>query len=263
MPPRNEVSVTYIGGPTLLLEVAGLRLLTDPTFDHAPHSYPAGAFTHHKVTGPALEPSALGPIDAVLLSHDHHFDNLDIRGREFLNEARQVITTQEAAARLGGNAIGLEPSGSFILNGPDGEALRITATPARHGPAGNDRGPVIGFLLAGPGAEDEPIYISGDTVWYEGVADTLRCFPTIGVAVLFVGAAQVPVLPANLTFSAQEAVLVGKALPSATVIPVHFEGWKHLTESKADLIAAFTSAGQGHQLLWPPAGQSIRLDQQR
>jgi L-ascorbate metabolism protein UlaG (beta-lactamase superfamily) len=74
---KNDVVVTYIGGPTALVEWGGLRFLTDPTFDPAESLYPTSAYTLRKTIGPAIDVAALGPIDAVLLSHDHHFDNLD------------------------------------------------------------------------------------------------------------------------------------------------------------------------------------------
>ena len=60
------------------------------------------------------------------------------------------------------------------LAGPDGRVLRITATPARHGPAGGDRGPVIGFVLSLANNPHDCLYISGDTVWYEGIEEVAR-----------------------------------------------------------------------------------------
>jgi L-ascorbate metabolism protein UlaG (beta-lactamase superfamily) len=139
---------------------------------------------------------------------------------------------------------------------PNGKIVSITGTPARHGPAGGDRGPVTGFLLSYRDSRDEAIYVSGDTVWYEGVEETLTRFPNIHVAVLFL-AARVPVLPANLTFSAAEAVRVAEALPRARIVPLHFEGWKHLTESKEDLSKAFAAAGREDQLLWLALGKAV------
>jgi hypothetical protein len=55
---------------------------------------------------------------------------------------------------------------------PDGGALRVTATPARHGPAGIEllSGDVIGFMLSFADPDIRPIYITGDTVRYDGVA---------------------------------------------------------------------------------------------
>src|SRR4051794_15171768 len=75
-------SLRLVGGPTALISYGGLRLLTDPTFD-PPGDYPRPGteIVLHKLTGPALPLEELGPIEAVLISHDHHSDNLDRAGR--------------------------------------------------------------------------------------------------------------------------------------------------------------------------------------
>ena len=71
------VPVRVIGGPTVLIGYGGLRLLTDPTFD-TPRDYPVGnGFVLTRTAAPVVSPDELGPIDAVLLSHDEHPDNLD------------------------------------------------------------------------------------------------------------------------------------------------------------------------------------------
>src|SRR3954447_18696519 len=71
------VRLTHIGGPTVLIEVGGWRLLTDPPFDPAGGSYRFGWGTgSRKLAGPSIPASELGSIDAVLLTHDHHDDNL-------------------------------------------------------------------------------------------------------------------------------------------------------------------------------------------
>jgi L-ascorbate metabolism protein UlaG (beta-lactamase superfamily) len=254
MPTQSELRMTYIGGPTLWMQFGGLSLLTDPTFDAAGADFTTGPVTLSKIMGPALEPASLGCIDAVLLSHDHHFDNLDRTGRELLSRTAIVLTTQAGAARLGGNAKGLAPWEPIELTAPDGRVLRITATPARHGPADGDRGPVIGFVLQFADAPDEAIYVSGDTVWYEGVEEVLHRFPFIRVAVLFLGAARIPIVPSHLTFSAQEAVRVAQALPDAVIVPVHYEGWKHFSESRQDITQAFADAGIADRLRWLPPG---------
>src|SRR5690349_17745751 len=159
----ESLRVTYVGGPTALLEWRGVRLLTDPTFD------PADTDAHEsglrKTQGPALDAGAIGRVDAVLLSHDHHRDNLDDGGRALLPRAERVLTTADGAGRLGGNAVGLAPWDETEVG-----AVRVTATLARHGPPGGDRGPVIGFVL------DDAVYVSGDTVWYEGVAEVAQRF---------------------------------------------------------------------------------------
>jgi len=54
-----------------------------------------------KLAGPAVAASELGPIDAVLLTHDHHDDNLDPAGRALLPSADAVVTTVSGSNRLG------------------------------------------------------------------------------------------------------------------------------------------------------------------
>src|SRR5437764_6325916 len=94
------LSITLIGGPTALIEIDGFRLLTDPTFD-PPRSYQLPHVRLEKLAGPAVRAEDIGEIDAVLLSHDQHADNLDDSGKEFLSKAKRVLTTQAGAKRLG------------------------------------------------------------------------------------------------------------------------------------------------------------------
>jgi hypothetical protein len=122
----TEVTLTYIGGPTVLLEVEGWRLLTDPTLNAPGRRYTFGwGSASHKTSGPAVAAADLGPIDVVLLSHDHHGDNLDDAGRALLAVAGVVLTTTPGARRLGGNARGLQPWATIRLEAElrAGEAL--------------------------------------------------------------------------------------------------------------------------------------------
>ena len=97
----------YRGGGLELYNVEGWRLLTDPTFDPPGGHYKFGWGTaSDKLAGPAVAAADIGPIDAVLLSHDHHDDNLDAAGRELLATAGTVVTTVAGAGRLGGGCGG-------------------------------------------------------------------------------------------------------------------------------------------------------------
>ena len=143
-----NLSITLIGGPTALIEIDGFRLLTDPTFD-APGAYQLPHVRLEKLIGPAVTADTIGEVDAVLLSHDQHSDNLDHSGREFLKTAKRVLTTEAGAKRLGGKVEGFAPWEVTELTGSNGQSLTITATPARHGPAGIEplSGDVIGFVV--------------------------------------------------------------------------------------------------------------------
>src|SRR3569623_636706 len=107
----TTASITLINGPTALIEIGDFRLLTDPTFDPpgAYHPYKAKPLQFDKTSGPALTVEQVGAIDAVLLSNDHHVDNLDNTGRAWLPSVGVTNTTQSGAGRLGGNALGLAP----------------------------------------------------------------------------------------------------------------------------------------------------------
>ncbi|HEY8256649.1 MAG TPA: MBL fold metallo-hydrolase [Gemmatimonadales bacterium] len=256
-PARAPLRLTYIGGPTVLIEVAGLRLLTDPTFDPVGAEIRSGTYVLEKTEGPAIPAADLGHIDAVLLSHDHHFDNLDRAGREVLGSADRVLTTAAAVERLNGRSEALAPWQSVELRGAGGP-VRVTGTPARHGPAHMDRGPVIGFALEAQG-DPRAMYVSGDTVWYEGIAEVASRF-SVGVAVLFMGAARVDAVgPWNLTMTAEEAVEAAHALEGARIVPLHYAGWKHFSESRADIDRAFRAAGLGDRLVWLPPGQPTEV----
>jgi L-ascorbate metabolism protein UlaG (beta-lactamase superfamily) len=251
--------LTYVGGPTAVLELGGVRLLTDPTFDAAPAEYATAAYVLRKTQSPAIAFDQLGPIDVVLLSHDHHLDNLDRSGRRVLDGAPVVLTTVAAAGRLGRRSLGLNPWETHEVQTGDGRVVHVMATPARHGPEGEDRGPVIGFVLTVAGSSEPVVYVTGDTVWFDGVAEVgARIHPD--VVVLFAGAARVSeVGPSHLTFSAAEAVTLARRFPPALIVPLHFEAWAHFTEGRADIEAAFTAAQLQDRLRWPLAGRSVEL----
>ena len=257
---ESHVAITYIGGPTALLEFGGVRLLTDPTFDPAPAEYPSGAAMLRKLAGPALTPEALGDFDYVLLSHDHHFDNLDRAGRSLLPKAKIVFTTEEGAQRLGGSSHGLQAWQSVDLQAAGGRALRVTATPARHGPAGLERGAVNGFVMFFADAPERAIYLSGDTVWFDGVAEVARRF-SVRAAILHLGAARVlEVGPFHLTMTAAEAVEAARAFAKATIVPLHYEGWAHFSEGHQEIAAVFAEAGLQERVRWLDAGRAVSIE---
>ena len=256
----SELKLTYIGGPTALIDFAGVRLLTDPTFDPAPAEYPSGAAILRKLMSPALTPDHLGHVDYVLLSHDHHHDNLDHKGREFLSQATKVFTTTEGAQRLGNNSVGLKPWQHADVKTSTGRTLRVVGTPARHGPANMDRGPVLGFVFFFPDAPDQAIYFSGDTVWFEGVQEVARRFP-IKATILNLGAARVAeVGPFHLTMTAEEAVLTARAFSTTPIVPLHFEGWAHFSEGRDKIVEAFSSAKMQDRLHWLQPGKAIAVN---
>ena len=256
--PDDMVTITLVGGPTALVEMRGLRILTDPTFD-PPGRYQVGAVTFTKRIGPAIAASALEPIDLVVLSHEQHVDNLDRAGRAFLAKAKRVMTAASGAPRLGNVAEGLEPWQHADIATPSGSRLRVTATPARHGPAGIEpiSGDVIGFALTPDDGHGPTVYVSGDTVWYPGVAEVARRFD-VRLAILFTGAAQ-PREPYHVTMDSNDAIEAAHAFPEATIVAIHNEGWSHFTQSQRDLALAFDALGLQGRLQWLEPGVAVSL----
>lgn len=247
-----SLQIRRFGGPTVTFSLGGLTFMTDPTFD-PPGEYPIGDRTLAKTAAPVGTPADAGTVDAVLLSHDQHPDNLDTAGRAFCATVPLVLSTPTAARRLGPPARALETWTHVDLPRRQGSGdVRITAVPAQHGPAGTEHltGPVSGFVLRGDGLPT--VYVSGDNAATEVVEEIAARFPAIDVAILFGGAARTPLLgDANLTLGAAGMVEAARVLGVSAVIPVHIDSWAHFTEDIADVRAAFTAAGLAH-LLPPP-----------
>ncbi|SDY90356.1 L-ascorbate metabolism protein UlaG, beta-lactamase superfamily [Modestobacter sp. DSM 44400] len=249
MPPA-ALAVTLTGGPTVLLELGGTRLLVDPTFD-PPGDYPLGGGRVLTKTAAAARTAAeLGPVDAVLLSHDQHPDNLDTAGRVALRQAPVVLTTELAAERLGGTVRAL-PVGATVTVG----AVQVTGAPARHGPDGAERlaGPVTGFVLHGAGLPT--VYVSGDNAALECVDAVAEVFPKVDVAILFAGAARTALFDgAPLTLTGEGVAAAVRRLGAPRVIVVHVDSWAHFSETRDDVRAALAAAGLADRLVDAPPG---------
>jgi L-ascorbate metabolism protein UlaG (beta-lactamase superfamily) len=260
----SDLRITHIGGPTTLLEVGGWRLLTDPTFDPPGRAYSFGWGTgSRKTSGPAISARELAPLDAVLLSHDHHADNLDDAGRALIPMANVVVTTVVGARRLGGNALGLEPWNTTRLEQPGRPTLEVMATPCRHGPPASRllTGDVIGFALHWEGQRHGAVWISGDTVLYDGVRQVAERLH-VGTALLHLGAVRFPITgPLRYTMTAHDAVNLCQLMKPQTAIPIHYEGWKHFQEDRRAIERVFATAPDSVRqcIRWVPVGASVGI----
>jgi L-ascorbate metabolism protein UlaG (beta-lactamase superfamily) len=255
--PLPNLNLTLIGGPTVLIEYEGLRILTDPTFD-PPGLYKETPVRFEKTSGPALSVAEIGKLDAVLLSHDHHFDNLDNAGRAMLPSVDVVYTTKAGATRLGGNARGLDPFESCNIRGANGQRLFVAATPAPHGPIGIEpmSGDVVGFAL-GVDRPGDLLYITGDTVWFDGTAEVSQRFSPKAV-ILFTGAAE-PRGRFHMTMGSEDALEAAHAFPRSALLSVHNEGWVHLRESQDQLADVFNKFGLADRLTRFDRGKRLSL----
>jgi L-ascorbate metabolism protein UlaG (beta-lactamase superfamily) len=262
---RRPFAVGVVGGPTVVIDYAGTRFVTDPTFDD-PRDYGTMA----KLTSPAVAAADLGDVDAVLLSHDDHNDNLDIAGRHWATTAVPTIVTGPGAAqRLGAPAIGLSTWRSTEFAGSDGASggITVTAVPAIHGPldgtrdaSGHVNAEVTGFVLQAAGLPT--VYISGDNASMIPVNEIAQRFPTIDVAVLFAGASRLPTKNQGrpLTLTGARAADVTAVLGVPRVVIAHIAGWSIYSENIDDVRTAFDEAGIAEHLVAAEAGSWALLD---
>jgi L-ascorbate metabolism protein UlaG (beta-lactamase superfamily) len=258
----TSVRMTYYDTAMALLEIGSLRLLTDPVLDPAGAVFEEGPLRLEKTGAAAVTAAALGRIDAVLLSHDQHGDNLDRGGRALLASVPRVLTTLDGAGRLSGElpgvrVEGLVPWATTTLVGADGFTLTVTGTPARHGPAGTEEvtGPVTGFLLSWDEGTGYGVYVSGDTVPFEGTEEVARRASRVGVAVLHLGRVQLPPMgQAHFSMTAAEAAALGGALGARHVVPIHTDGWAHFTENRASAKAALSGTPVADRVTWLAPG---------
>lgn len=233
------MQLTHLGGPTVLIELAGWRILTDPTFDPPGRRYTFGWGTSsRKLSGPTTPVGRLPAADLVLLSHDHHADNLDEMGRRTLAGATTIVTTGPAGRRLTGPDVrGLDDWSSTVVRAPGRPDLTVTATPCRHGPKFSRpiAGKVNGFGLRIEGEDRTALWMSGDTVLYDGVrgvGDRMN----IDVALLHLGGVRFPITGSiRYSMTGQDAITLISALTPRLAVPVHYEGWSHFAEPESVL----------------------------
>jgi L-ascorbate metabolism protein UlaG (beta-lactamase superfamily) len=259
------MKITRIGGPTALIELEGWRILTDPTFDPPGRTdaFAPGARSR-KTTGPAIGLDDIGRIDAVLLSHHGHADNLDDAGRAGLERAEVLVTTVAGAKAIAHpDARGLKAGATTVLAAPDRPSVTIAATAGRHGAPGTRPlvGPVIGFALTLEGRSRPGVWVSGDTVLYGGLRRAVAGLQP-DVAVIHIGAVRFPITgPLAYTMDAAAAVeLIGLVGPRV-VVPVHVEGWSHFSQQEEAATRVFDAAPASirERIRWLPLGETVEL----
>ena len=162
-----------------------------------------------------------------------------------MDKASKVVTTVAGARRLDQQAVGLAEFTTTTLECPGKPPITVTGTPCRHGPPLSKPivGEVTGFALAWEGQRNGQLWISGDTVLYDGVRSVADRVD-VGTAIVHLGGVRFPVSgPLRYTMTGAEAVELCGLLNPATMIPVHYEGWKHFHEGRAAAEQAFADGG--------------------
>jgi len=263
MQPR----ITYLGGPTYLIEIGQFRIISDPGFD--PQGTQRNEGPGHlltKVMAPPIPVDQIGPIDLALVSHAQHLDNLDNEGRRLLGKVGMTLTTPASAAMNlpGKKVVGLPTWESAKIKNAAGERLKITAMPAVHTSNPDLReiiGEVTGFMLEWEGQQSGTFYISGDTVWIDEINEIAKRY-NVSAAILHLGAANVPAVGDNfLTMNSEDGVRAAQTLKLDNVYPAHFEGWRHFTQGAWFIERDFEKAGltESLHMLRPGEAQNVAI----
>ncbi|EPY53053.1 Zn2+ dependent hydrolase [Schizosaccharomyces cryophilus OY26] len=232
---QSKVSITHLTTATAILSIDNVNFLTDPVFS------PAGTEMRYESkllkdgpvllqnsVHPALGLESLPPIDAVLLSHENHADNLDDLGRRLL-DGRKVITTMDGAKNL-------HPR-------PGVRGIRPWET-----------------IPLEVGGLPNVIYFSGDTVYIEEIKEIRRKYHVclailnLGKAIMFSQDG-----PLQITLDGKQASKLVKDLGIEKMVPIHFEGWKHFTQFGEELTKDFKEEGINDRVCWVTPGKPTTL----
>ncbi len=193
-----------IGHSTMLIELAGVRILTDPWFTDPI----LGVVTHSRTIG--LEVEQVPELDLILISHGH-FDHCDLKALAKLNKSAVVIVPEKKTAarirKLGYSEITvLAPWESRLVS-----KVCITALPARH------LAPECTYVIS---SGDAAVYFGGDTRYmkeFQQVGEkfdlTVALLPMNGLSFPFVG---------RVVMDPVDAAEAAVQLKARVVIPTHY-----------------------------------------
>jgi L-ascorbate metabolism protein UlaG (beta-lactamase superfamily) len=237
------VRITLVRNATLLVELAGRRILVEPMLDDAGARLPVEDSPNPRrnplVPLPFPAEEIVRGLDAVVVTHLHQ-DHFDETGARLVPRDVPVFCQPEDEERLG--RLGLDARA--VADELDWEGLRIARTSGRHGHGelAEALGPVSGFVLDG-------LYLAGDTVWCADVEEAIeRHRPRVAV-VNGSGARFLEGGPLVMT-SADVREVVARV---PTVVVVHLEAINHCLETRAEVRAAVPGARV------PEDGETIEL----
>lgn len=250
--------VQQIRNATLRVDYAGKRFLIDPLLAEQ-GAYPgfAGTANSHlanPLVGLPVPVEALLDVDAVVLTHLHP-DHWDDAARKLVPRGLPVFA-QDAHDAAALRADGFEDV--RLIESADFGGIAMHRTAGQHGSdqvmavIGERMGEVSGVVFSHPA--EPTLYVAGDTVWNDYVAEALAAWRP-DVVVLNCGDAQVPGL-GKIIMDQHDLALVAQAAPQATIVASHLEAVNHCVLSRAALRRFVDEQGLRGRVLVPEDGET-------
>lgn len=236
-PPQRvgvgELRVTFVNHATILLQMDGLNILTDPVWSKRASPVTWSGPKRHKAPGVQLED--LPPIDIVLLSHNH-YDHMDTATLKQLTSSHHPQTF----VTLGNRAF-LEPMGIPVAAEMDwwqthelGNGVRLHCVPAQHfsGRGFCDRFKTLwaGYVLE---SKSGNVYFAADTGWGPHLEEIGKRLGPFRLSMIPIGAFRPRWFMAPVHIGPEEAVQAHKVVRSAVTVPIHY-GTFHLGDDGED-----------------------------
>lgn len=257
--PVPEARVTWVGHSTLLIEVDGKRILTDPVWGD--HASPGPLFGVKRFYAPPITLEDLPPIDAVIFSHDH-YDHLN---EPTIRKIKDQMPLFVAPLGLGAHLEywGVDPDRIVELDWWEEISVgtvRLVCTPSRHfsGRALVDRDATLWSSWAIVGAEQR-VFFSGDTGMFPGFSEIGERLGPFDITLMESGAynEQWP----DIHMGPEQAVQAHQMMRGKLMIPIHwgtfnlaFHAW---TEPAERVLAAADEVGA--QVIVPRPGGSVEI----
>ncbi len=264
----TAAEVTFIGTATTLLRCGPFTVLTDPNFLHrGQFAWLGHGLVSRRLTEPARSIDQLPDLDLILLSHLHgdHWDRVARRG---LDSGLPIITTPHASKRLQSRhgftrARGLRTWETFGRQ-KSGMTLTITALPGvhAHGFAKRLLPPVMGSLVElhdASGSLQLRLYITGDTLMFDGIHEIARRYGDIDAAIVHLGGTTLPGGLVVTLDGKQGSELVATIAPRR-VVPVHYGDYGVFRDPLSNFRTAIEQRGLGHLVEYVDRGATARIE---
>jgi len=258
-PADSGLRATWLGHSTVLLEIDGLRVLTDPVW--GPRASPTRFMGPKRFQPVPVAMSDLPKLDAVLVSHDH-YDHLDFSTMRVLRRVNvPIVTSLGVGAHL--EAFGIAPGRIVELDWWEthrlpGTDLEFTATPSQHfsgrGLKDGNRTLWSSWVV---NTQRHRVFFSGDTGLTPEYADTRARLGPFDLVMLEIGAFH----PAwsSIHLGPENALAAHALLGGGALLPIHWGTFNLALHPWDDPIETLMRLApkSGTRLLLPRLGQAI------